>query len=118
MGNKTSQNQPREASALKICIGDVARELRETLGISQRAAAEKLGISSVHLCNIEKGKSAPSPALLDRYHELWGIDLYVFAWCRHGELDRLPAGMRQAAAELSKSWQERIEALVAETAGQ
>jgi transcriptional regulator with XRE-family HTH domain len=98
---------------LKINLGETAREFRETLGITQRAAAKALEITTVHLCNFEKGKSSPSQALLDRYQELWGIDLYVVSWCRHGDVQKLPRGLRSAAAQLSRAWQERLDSLVA-----
>jgi len=71
-------------------VGESARALREQLGLSQKEAAAELGISNVHLCNLEKNNSNPSPELLAKYRELWGVDLYVFAWCREGNLDRLP----------------------------
>jgi transcriptional regulator with XRE-family HTH domain len=93
---------------LKIKIGNVARELREHVGISQKDAADALGVTQVHLCNIESNKSKPSPALLERYHELWGIDLYVYAWCQHGDVNRLPKQMRTAATALAEGWRQRI----------
>lgn len=92
-----------------IHVGKTARHLRETLGLTQRAAANTLGITCVHLCNIENNKSAPSPALLERYRELWNVDLYVLAWCLHGDADRLPKPLRKPMAELAKTWQEQIE---------
>jgi transcriptional regulator with XRE-family HTH domain len=95
-----------------IYLGKTARHLRESLGLTQRAAAEHLGISCVHLCNIEKNKSIPSPALLDRFRELWDVDLYVLAWCLHGDPNRLPKAIRKPMAELSKAWQGQIDALV------
>jgi len=93
----------------KIQIGGIARKLRDTLGITQRTAAEALGISVVHLCNIENEKSQPSPELLDRYCDLWGVDLYVMAWCDEGRMDKLPVGLRQAASDLSKAWQAKMQ---------
>lgn len=93
-------------------IGDIARELREQLEMSQKDAADALGITQVHLCNVEKNKSKPSPSLLDRYRELWGIDLYVFAWCQHGNVKKLPAAMRAAASALADEWQSRIRELI------
>jgi len=91
-----------------VTIGKVAREVREHVGMSQKGAADVLGITEVHLCNIENNKSKPSTALLDRYHELWGIDLYVFAWCQHGNVDDLPQKMRAAAIALAEGWRKRI----------
>jgi transcriptional regulator with XRE-family HTH domain len=99
---------------LNIKLGDAAREVRETLGITQRDAADALGITDVHLCNVEKNRSLPSPALLERYRELWGIDLYVFAWCRDGNASDLPKPMRKAAAALLEGWNARLETVAAE----
>ena len=96
---------------MTIRLGHTARELRETLGLSQRAAAKALGISSVHLCNIEKNRAAPSQALIDRYRELWDVDLYVLAWCRHGHVDALPERVRKAASALQEGWREQLSGL-------
>jgi transcriptional regulator with XRE-family HTH domain len=92
-----------------INVGDSARALREQLGLSQKDAAAELGISNVHLCNIEKGNSQPSPELLATYRELWGIDLYVFAWCHTGNLSSLPKSLRSAAQALASGWQQQVE---------
>jgi transcriptional regulator with XRE-family HTH domain len=98
---------------LNIFLGKTARHLRESLGLSQRRAAEALGISAVHLCNIENNKSSPSPLLLDRYRELWAVDLYVLAWCMYGETEKLPHAMRKAAADLADAWQLQIKKVIA-----
>jgi len=93
---------------LAIFLGKTARHLRETLGLTQRATANALGISYVHLCNIENNKALPSQELLERFRTLWGIDLYVLAWCLYGDHSKLPAAMRRAAALLAKSWQNQL----------
>jgi transcriptional regulator with XRE-family HTH domain len=98
---------------LKICLGTTARNLRESLGLTQRAAADVLGVSCVHLCNIENDKALPSPALLERYRELWGVDLYVLAWCLHGDASKLPTSMRKAAEKLADGWRRQVKAMVA-----
>ena len=90
-------------------IGRLARELRESLGLSQRAAAHELGITNVHLCNIEKEKSSPSPELLEKYRQIWGIDLYVYAWCKYGNRDRLPMEVREAAGKLESAWRRQFD---------
>jgi transcriptional regulator with XRE-family HTH domain len=106
-----NQNQSVEALAM-IQLGDIARRVRESKGLSQVAAAKLLGISSVHLCNVEGNKARPSPALLARYRELWDVDLYVIAWCVSGELDRLPAGVRAAGRRLTAAWSKALGDLV------
>ena len=90
-------------------VGKSARALREQLGLSQKEAAAQLGISNVHLCNLEKDNSHPSPELQARYRELWGVDLYVFAWCRDGDADHLPKQLRAAAKSLAAGWQQLID---------
>lgn len=97
-----------------IEIGATARRLRDSLGWTQRATADALSVSYVHLCNIENGKAKPSQELLDRFRKLWGIDLYVLAWCDNADIDELPPAVRSAASELATAWQSRIDRLIRE----
>jgi transcriptional regulator with XRE-family HTH domain len=94
-----------------IYLGKTARHLRESLGLSQRAAAKQLNISCVHLCNIEHNKAMPSPSLLERFRELWDVDLYVLAWCLHGDAEKLPKALRKPMTELAKAWQQQLGSL-------
>jgi len=96
-----------------IYLGQTARYLRESFGLTQRAAAERLGISYVHLCNIENNKSVPSPELLEKFREVWDVDLYVLAWCLHGDANKLPKPLRKPMNDLAKAWQDQIERAVA-----
>ena len=41
-------------------IGTTVRYVREKLGMTQKAAAEALGVSAVHLSNVERGVTPPS----------------------------------------------------------
>jgi len=91
-----------------IHLGKTAKYLRERKGLTQKAAAEALGITQVHLSNIENNKSVPSPKLLDRYRELWGVDLYILAWCLHGDLSRLPKAVRGPMRELASAWRRQL----------
>ena len=93
---------------MNIKLGNTARHLRESLGLKQREVAEALGVSVVHLCNIENNKSAASPALVARYQELWGVDLYMLAWCMSGEIDKLPPAVRKPAVELARAWKKQL----------
>lgn len=94
-----------------IHVGRTARHLRDSLGLSQRAAAKQLDISYVHLCNIENNKAMPSPGLLERFRELWGVDLYVLAWCLHGDAKNLPKALHKPMTELAKAWQQQLDSL-------
>lgn len=91
-----------------VKVGLAAKHVREVHSLSQKAAAEMLGVSAVHLCNIEKGKSLPSAHLLESYRQLWQVDLYVLAWCLFGDISALPAGIREASAALAQAWQAEL----------
>lgn len=90
-------------------LGDTARDLRESFGLTQRAAADRLGVSFVHLCNIENDKSRPSPELLGKFRDVFGVDLYIYAWCQRGDLSKLPPGMRDVTKRLTDEWAKIIE---------
>lgn len=90
-------------------LGETARSLRESFGLTQRAAADRLGVSYVHLCNVEKGHSRPSPDLIGRYREVFGVDLYVYSWCTAGDVSKLPTGMREVTQRLAEQWRKVIE---------
>ncbi|MCH8824518.1 MAG: helix-turn-helix transcriptional regulator [Planctomycetes bacterium] len=91
-----------------IHLGKTARYLRKRKGFTQRKTAGLLQISEVHLSNIENNKAAPSGDLLKRYRELWNVDLYVLAWCLHGNLDKLPKQIRRSAEKLAEAWQSEL----------
>jgi XRE family transcriptional regulator, fatty acid utilization regulator len=93
-------------------VGNTARQLRESLGLTQVEIAEQLGISSIYVSKIENEHSFPTRQIIDRYRECFGIDLYVMAWCQHGDVDTLPAALREPAAALAKAWAKRLETLV------
>lgn len=95
-----------------VYVGKTARDLRESLGFTQHEMAERLGITNVHLSNVENNKAFPSQALIDRYRELFDIDLYVLAWCRHGDVAKLPPAVREPAERLARAWEKRFADLI------
>src|SRR5690348_15519996 len=91
-------------------LGDTARSLREEFGLTQRAAADRLGVSFVHLCNIENDKSRPSPELMAKFRDVFGVDLYVYAWCKEGDVAKVPVGMRDITRRMTAEWAKLIDA--------
>lgn len=96
---------------MNVPVGRTAKEIRTRLGLSQREAARKIGSSYVHLCNVENGKSEPSPSLLDKMGAFYGIDLYVAAWAMYGDSSRLPKYVRHAARVLGTAWRRALKEL-------
>ena len=95
-----------------IPLGTAAKYLRDRLGLSQRAAAQELGISYVHLNNIENGKASPSPEMLEKFRDAWGIDLYMLAVGMFSDKATLPAPLRKPLSALTKAWSAEIESLI------
>jgi transcriptional regulator with XRE-family HTH domain len=85
-------------------LGETARELRERCGLTQVAAAKRLGVTQVHLSNLENDKARPSPELLARYRDEFGVDLYVYAFCTRGDSGKLPKSLQDATARLASIW--------------
>ena len=67
-------------------LGNIIREARSRLGLSQRQLAERAGLSSGMLCLIEKGEANPSvQSLLGLAEALEGSDCHgveILSHCR------------------------------------
>jgi transcriptional regulator with XRE-family HTH domain len=88
-------------------LGKTAKLVRERLGMSQRAAAEALGVSAVHLSNVERGVTPPSASLIARFNELFGIDVYVLHYCTNNP-ENAPEGVKQARQKLAEALQRQL----------
>ncbi len=95
-----------------INIGLAVAFLRNKLELSQRAAADELGISYVYLNRLENGKVSPTSAMLEKFFEVWGIDIYMLAVCRFADVNRLPLGMRSTSKSLKDAWEKQIDQLI------
>lgn len=89
-------------------IGQTARYVRERLGMTQRAAADALGVSAVHLSNVERGRTVPSSSLLARFKDVYKIDVYVLAFCLDDEADDAPVGLRKARRTLADAMRQSL----------
>jgi transcriptional regulator with XRE-family HTH domain len=88
-------------------IGSTVRYVREKLGMTQKAAAKALGVSSVHLSNVERGVTPPSALLIARFADVYGIDVYVLNYCT-GEGDDLPEGVKRARRKLAEALRRQL----------
>jgi transcriptional regulator with XRE-family HTH domain len=95
-----------------IHVGHIARRVRESLGLTQQQLAEALGVSNVHVSNIENDKAFPSQNLINRYREEFGVDLNVLAWCLHGDVEKLPPAVRKPAGELARALRQQYAGLL------
>ncbi len=96
-----------------IRLGEAARFIRQEFGLSQRKAAEEIGISFVHLNNIENDKSSPSPEVIEKFRAAWGVDLYMVAAGMFSTDDHVPPKLRAPLAALTVAWRHEIKRLIA-----
>jgi transcriptional regulator with XRE-family HTH domain len=89
-------------------IGSTVRYVREKLGMTQKAAAEALGVSSVHLSNVERGVTPPSALLLSRFAEVYRIDVYVLNYCTGDEDGDVPEAVKQARRKLGEALRRQL----------
>lgn len=89
-------------------LARTARFVREQRQMTQRAVAEALGFSYVHVSNVERGRAVPSAALVERYREVFGVDLHVLSWCLFADDDKLPASIRGPRKKLAKAWRAEL----------
>ena len=93
---------------MSVYVGRTSRYLRKCLGLKQREMAEELGISVVHYCNIENNKAVPSPELINRYREVWDVDLHVLGWSLYGDTSKLPPPLQESAAKIADAWRREL----------
>jgi transcriptional regulator with XRE-family HTH domain len=59
-------------------LAKATRSLRERFGFEQIELADRLGITNVHLCNLEAGRSTYSVHVVRRLSDIYGIDVYLY----------------------------------------
>jgi len=101
---------------MAINLGMAARDLRDRLGLNVRDAAVELGISYPHLSNVENGKASPSPKMLEKFHDAWGIDLYMYALVFFSDDRETPKGLKAPLKALTEGWKRHIESILRERA--
>lgn len=99
---------------MPISLGKAAQDLRNRLKLSLRDAAAELEVSYGHLCNIENSKASPSPEMMEKFHDAWGIDLYMYALAFFPDDRETPKGLLPAVKVLEAGWKRHIEKILRE----
>ena len=71
-----------------------------------------MGITYAYLCNVENEKSSPSPEIIEKFHEAWGIDLYMYAVAFQSDDRKTPHSLREPVKALAEGWREHVDRLV------
>ena len=101
---------------MPISLGLAAHHLRKRLKLTLRDAAEELGISYVHLCKVENDRASLSPETIERFHEAWGIDLYMYALAFFPDTREVPAALKGPTEALTRGWKRHIDAMLRDRA--
>ena len=64
---------------MPMTLAQAFKTVRGLKRMTQRALADKLGVTNVYLSYLEKGKQRPSLPLLARFEEITGFDPYILA---------------------------------------
>ena len=72
------------------------REIREAIGLSQREAADRIGCTNVHLCELESGRQNFTFAMLDEISSAYKEDVVIYAVIFHLDLGYFPPVARPA----------------------
>lgn len=81
----------------KKTLGQVIKQQRDALDLTQRELAAKLGVKASHIAYLENGRRKPSLALLTRIANTLGLDEQEIFLLAHPEARSLVAANREAA---------------------
>jgi transcriptional regulator with XRE-family HTH domain len=76
--------------------------------MTQKATAEALGVSSVHLSNVERGVTPPSASLMSRLTEVYGVNVSVLCYCTGDDDDDVPERVNLARRKLAEALRRQL----------
>jgi len=82
----------------KKTLGQVLKRQRETLGLTQRELASRLGVKAAHIAYMESGRRRPSLSLLSRLADVLGLKKEPLFLLAHPEASELIGARREPAA--------------------
>jgi transcriptional regulator with XRE-family HTH domain len=94
-------------------LGQIVKDRRESLRLTQRSLAQQLGVESSHVAFIESGRRRPSLKLVARLADILDIDRQKLLILAHPEAEELIAEAlpeeRHQRQQASPSWRRFIE---------
>jgi transcriptional regulator with XRE-family HTH domain len=90
-------------------LGEVVRNHREGLSLTQRELAQKIGVEASHIAFIESGRRKPSLNLVARLADALGLDRQTLFILAHPEARALVAEAKaETPRKATPSWQRFI----------
>src|ERR1700688_5030703 len=81
----------------KKTLGEIIKQRREALGLTQRELALQLGVKASHVAYLEKDRRRPSLALLSRIADAMGLEKEQLFLLAHPEASSLISQGREPA---------------------
>jgi transcriptional regulator with XRE-family HTH domain len=104
----TTPTTPPTPPPPPLRLGRTVSAIRERLGLSREAMADRLRVSHATMDEIE-ANAVPTPeAVVDRFREAYDLDLYSAAWSLFGDNSRLPARLQGPASALQAGMDQRL----------
>lgn len=75
--------------SIQIVYARNLRDRRKRLGLTQSELAERIGVSTSFITEIETGRKAPSFSTIEKISNTTGVPVWTF-FCEHG--DSIPEG--------------------------
>jgi transcriptional regulator with XRE-family HTH domain len=94
----------RQTNQLK----EIVKSRRESLGLTQRSLAERLGVEASHVAFMESGRRKPSLKLVARLADILGLDRQALLILAHPEARALIAEAKPEKRRIAPSWQRFI----------
>jgi transcriptional regulator with XRE-family HTH domain len=82
----------------KKTLGEVLKQRREALALTQRELARKLNVKPSHVAYLEKDRRRPSLGLVSRLADVMGLEKEPLFLLAHPEASSLLSARREAAA--------------------
>jgi transcriptional regulator with XRE-family HTH domain len=89
---------------MKKTLGSVIKETRRSLGLSQQALAEKVGVKGSYIAYIENGDRRPSLALLAKLADVLGLEKDRLFILSHPEARDFLVASRPPASKPNTAW--------------
>lgn len=91
----------------KKTLGEIVKQRRQTLALTQRELAARLGVKGSHVAYLESGRRKPSLTLLKQLAEVLELDQQQLFLLAHPEAKSLLTSSAQPAPaeDPAKSWQ-------------
>jgi transcriptional regulator with XRE-family HTH domain len=91
-------------------LGELVKDRREDLGLSQRSLAQKLGVEASHIAFIESGRRKPSLKLVARLADILDIERQSLLILAHPEAKELIAETTpEIRPQPARSWKRFIQ---------